>query len=315
MPRPTIETATRAFLRDKKTLRQKSQEFYLMHLNAFTDWGIAHNPQIKNLEEIKASTLIEYQNYLVRKGRSENTVHGAIRTVKTFMKWASLDDEFEDDVSQRELMKIKIPRVHEKDIQRFSDAEIEKMLRTIEADTNPVHAARDKAIMLLLLDTGARVSEVALDGERLQEPTGIHIKDLLIQDSKDLRIKIMGKGGKIREVPIGHSTSKALRIYIGRYREETKDHDYLFLSRGKNPLSVRGLEQVLYELSKQSGVPDVHPHKFRHTFAVKYLLKTKDIYGLSRLLGHTSIKITERYLRSLNLEDIRKRGSIVDDIL
>lgn len=312
--RTSIEAATRSFLRSKKdTLRAKSYAFYSDHLTNFSMWCIAHNPQIKYLEDIKAKSVEEYQGYLKRHNKSENTIHGAVQTIKIFLRWCSLDEEFEDEVSQRELQKIRVPKVHSEEISSFTDEEIEMILRAVEADRDPAIVARNKALVYLLLDTGARASEIVVDPERPNEQTGLRLQDLLISDPHDPRIKVMGKGGKPREVPVGVKTAKALRLYINRYRPETKKHPYVFIGRGEHPLTLSGFEHIFMNLSK-GGQFHAHPHKFRHTFAVKYLLKTKDIYGLSRLMGHSSVKITERYLRTLSLQDIRKRGSIVDDM-
>lgn len=311
--RTTLETAIRAFLRTKKSLRRKTYLFYDYHLENFVTWCIAANPQIKYLEEVKARAIDEFIGYLKRCGKSENTVTGAVKTIKIFLRWCSLDEEFEREVSQRELTKIKAPVVHEESIASFSDEEIESLLRTIEQERDPVMVARNKALVLLLLDTGIRASEVAVDSRRKDEPTGLTLQCLLTSDQHDPRISILGKGGKPREVPVGFKTAKALRIYINRYRQPTNRHQFVFLSRGTNPLTVNGLEHVLAGIGKRAGL-DAYPHKFRHTFAVKYLLKHRDIYGLSRLLGHGSVKVTERYLRTLDLRVVRSRGSIVDDL-
>jgi site-specific recombinase XerD len=316
MMRTPLETAVRLYLNARKTdLRMKTHKYYTVLLEGFIDWGLARNPQIKYLEEAKSKTVGEYLAHLKSKGKAGNTLHGTAQVIKTFLKWCLLDDELGREVSQRELQKTKVPRVHDEEISSFTDEEIEKLIREIEDSGDMEQIARNKAIVYLMLDTGIRASEIALDGQRrnVNERTGLRLEDLVIQDHNDPRIKIMGKGGKPREVPVGNRTAKALRMYINRYRKETNKHSYIFLSRGDNPLTVRGLEQIFSYLSKSSGV-HVYPHKFRHTFAVKYLLKTRDIYGLSRLLGHGSVKVTERYLRTLNLREVRSRGSIVDDM-
>src|SRR6266566_4296804 len=76
----------------------------------------------------------------------------------------------------------------------------------------------------------------------------------------------------------------------------------VFISRTGEALTVHGLAQLIEQLEETSRIRDVRvsPHTFRHTYAVQYLLNGGDIYKLSRLMGHTSVKITERYLQAVN---------------
>src|SRR5579872_5436435 len=99
--RPTVEGAMIAFLQSRMTRRHKTYVRYRDYLTNFTDWCLAHNPQIKHLEQIKATTVREFVIFLQRKGQAETTIQNKTKYVKTFLKWCSLEDEFEYFVSER----------------------------------------------------------------------------------------------------------------------------------------------------------------------------------------------------------------------
>jgi site-specific recombinase XerD len=237
---PTVEGAVIAFLQSRRTRRHKTYVRYHDYLTNFVDWCLAHNPEVKYLEHVTAATVRGFVTFLQRKGQAETTIQNKTKYVKTFLKWCSLEDEFEYFVSEREVRKIEIPKVHDKEISIFSDEEIAALLRSAGANQDVPRARRNVAIILTLLDTGCRASEIAVDSERPEEKTGMYLSDLVLNDPRDPRIKVHGKGGKPREVPVGEKTSKALRLYINRYREETlPGKGHLFFSRGTTPLTRR----------------------------------------------------------------------------
>ncbi|HYT34088.1 MAG TPA: site-specific integrase, partial [Ktedonobacteraceae bacterium] len=82
-------------------------------------------------------------------------------------------------------------------------------------------------------------------------------------------------------------------------------------------LSVSGLEQIITQLGERAHITGVRcsPHTLRHTWAVRYLLNGGDLYKLSRLMGHTSVKITERYVASMRAWQARQGGQSVLDHL
>lgn len=143
-------------------------------------------------------------------------------------------------------------------------------------------ALRDKTLILLLLDTGMRASEVC----------GITARDV---DLKNRRIWTMGKGDKARSVPISAETAKALWHYM-RERADAKASAPLFATKDGRPLSRVALLELLSDLGEKAGVLDVHPHRFRHTFAVWFLRNGGNVYELQMALGHSSLEMVKRYL-------------------
>ncbi len=167
---------------------------------------------------------------------------------------------------------------------------------------------RDTAIISLLLDTGIRASEL--------RSLTIGNTNLARMPGEDSFIKVMGKGRKEREVPVGHTTRRNLSRYLRQYRTHAPRNAPVFVSRqGKGVLSHQGLKDVLLRIKEVSGLPadtPVHPHKFRHTFATRFMQNGGDVYTLSRLLGHSSVAITEHYLTSLGVNTGRMRSRMMD---
>ena len=141
------------------------------------------------------------------------------------------------------------------------------------------------ALFLLLLDTGIRASELC--GLTLGN---VHFGECYM--------KVRGKGNKERIVPFGLSTKKALMSYLRGYRQKVapEGEQAVFLSIDGVPLRYAGLAQAIRRLGETSQVDRLHPHLFRHTFAVRYLMNGGDIMTLRLILGHTTLEVTQMYM-------------------
>jgi integrase/recombinase XerD len=175
-------------------------------------------------------------------------------------------------------------------IQTFSLEQVETILATCEKTFAGV---RDRAIILLLLDCGLRASElcdIGLDDVNWTEQT----------------ILIRGKGDKERMVSYGQATRSALSQYLARRGElSTKD---LFVSCYAEPINRHRLLAMMKErcaAAKISG-PRCSPHTLRHAFAVHYLRNGGDVFSLQKILGHSDLAMTRRYVE-LSETDVREK--------
>ncbi len=111
-------------------------------------------------------------------------------------------------------------------------------------------------------------------------------------------LKVLGKGDKERILPFGSTTKKALLRYIHTFRPEPihEGVEQLILATDGSPLTYSGLAQAIKRLGKRTGVPRLHSHLLRHTFAVRYPINGGDIMTLRLILGHATLEVTQMYM-------------------
>ncbi len=227
-----------------------------------------------------------------KKPLSSATVQGYVRTLRVFFSWAVREEYLPDSPTA----KIPVPKATQKIINTFTYEQIGKLAEACYRSNG--NSYRNLTILLLLLDTGIRVSEL------------VHInhEDVNLAEGW-VKIKI-GKGGKERIVPVGSVVQKSLWKYINRFRPQplTQKVTRLFLSEYGLPLTRSGIQQMLRRCGKRAGISGVRcsPHTFRHTFAKSYLINGGDIFSLQKILGHSSLASVRTYLNLFGT-DIKKQ--------
>ena len=112
-------------------------------------------------------------------------------------------------------------------------------------------------------------------------------------------LKVIGKGSKERLVPIGASTQKVLWRYVLHFRPQpiNESNDYLFLTIDGEKLEYNAIRLLLKRLGKKAGVPRLHAHLCRHTYATNYLChKCGDVFRLQHILGHNTLEMVRKYV-------------------
>jgi site-specific recombinase XerD len=204
------------------------------------------------------------------------TVKDYYTTLRTFFRWL----EFEGYTDGNPIESVRSPIARADQIQPFSQEQIAALLL---AARQSKHATRDETIILLLLDTGIRSSELC----------GLRRQDI---DLPGKRVTVLGKGDKRRNVYFSRMTSKALNGYI-RSRKAMPS-DPFFLSERGDAMTRSGLQQLMRRLGKTAGIEAVRcsPHTFRHTCALWFLKNGGQVFALKELLGHTNLQMTLRYV-------------------
>jgi integrase/recombinase XerC len=160
----------------------------------------------------------------------------------------------------------------------------DQMGRLLEIGSEDGFAGRDRAIMELLYSSGLRLAELV----------GLDLVDL---DLRDRVVRVTGKGGKSRIVPVGSEAVKALTVWLGQRGTMARaDETALFVARGGRRVGRRTVQVRVAQWARRQGLNTrVYPHLFRHSFASHLLESGGDLRGVQELLGHSDISTTQIY--------------------
>jgi len=162
--------------------------------------------------------------------------------------------------------------------------DVDQIQQLLGGDDGDVLAIRDRALMELVYSSGLRLAEVA----------GL---DVAAIDTADNTVRVTGKGGKTRVVPVGRKALAAVQSWRQRRAELADDDESaLFVSRRGGRLSHRAIQaRLAYWAARQGLVHHVHPHMLRHSFASHMLESSGDLRAIQELLGHADIATTQIY--------------------
>ncbi len=280
----------------------------------------------KLIEEVTSDDVREYLAWLRTEYKPKRTsgnerplspksLRNAWIGLCAFFTWAGTEFKFDSPMKG-----VPAPKFEYPPIEPFTKEQIETLLKASEymreANTDKRKkfamrrptAKRDRALILFLLDTGLRASEVC----------SLTISDI---DQKTGRIQVKhgvaggAKGGKGRTVFLGKSARAALWRYLASRDDGEDPNAYLFCVRLGRPLDKDVLRHLLLKLGKKVGIAHCHPHRFRHTFAITYLRSGGDLFSLQALLGHNSLEMVQHYARiaEVDVAQAHRRASPADN--
>jgi len=219
---------------------------------------------------------------------SPSTINNYTRNIKVF--YAFLLEQ--GMIKKNPLKNISSIKFNRKPKEFIEDLEIIKLLKNM--DNSKLHEYRDNIIIQTLLDTGMRIGE-CLD---------LVTEDLdLVNRSILLRAEIT-KGKKYRYVYFSEELQKELRRWL-QYKDRYLDTNYLFPTIKSSKLSIGSFETKLKQYGERIGI-NIHPHQIRNNFAKRFLMAGGNLFTLSKILGHSSVKVTESAYLDLSDDDIRK---------
>lgn len=210
-----------------------------------------------------------------------------LAAIKAFLRYLFREKIVSKDIS----MLFETPTLWQELPSIFSAQEIERLLQ--QPDRATPDGIRDYAIIELLYGTGTRVSEIC---------------SLTLYDVSDCSIKVHGKGGKERIVPIARPALEAIDAYLVRVRPHigSAEEKALFLGSLGRPLTRLMVWKIVKKYALQAGITKkVSPHTFRHTYASHLLDAGADPRIIQELLGHASISSTDRYTQ-LSMSQVRE---------
>jgi integrase/recombinase XerD len=257
---------------------------------SYTFRHLVEYTQDAEIEAITRIDILGFLDYLTtEREMSKRSLHDAVARLSSLWSWAGVELKIPHVLKNIDIKYTKriIDPLAQEEVKRLMTAAEFKVLRTRNGRrvrTRRPTALLDKAIILVLLDTGVRASELcALTVGDYEEKSG----RLLIQH---------GKGDKERMVVLGNRARKALYKYLAT-RENVQRSDPLLATRNNTFLRRDNLRHKLEQIAKAGQVSNVHPHRFRHTFAINFLRNGGNILTLQQLLGHSSLEMVKHYAK------------------
>jgi len=268
--------------------------FYTEKLTKFSQF--CENINIERIDQVTPDVIRAFLQWLEDRGHNPGGRHGAYRTVRVFLRW--LWDEL-DLTIPNPIRKVKAPKVAIDPIDPVSPEAVKALLET--CDIHTMVGARDRAIILFLLDTGVRMSE-ALAIDLLDIDLGLGA--VLIR---------VGKGRKPRNVYFGKTTRRALRLYL-KFRGMQPGP--LWMNANGDRLAKWGFANIFRRRAALAGIEPPSPHDFRRAFALAMLRAGVDVLSLQKLMGHSSLQVLQRYVKQTDLDGQRahEKGSPVENM-
>ena len=309
-----------------RQLREKTMLSYEQSLKLFAVWlqeteGITQVEQIKegNIRRyiIELQTRGKYTFYSRKNSQAENeakrrrdyndqitnvTINNYLRNIRPFFSWL-LEEEI---IAKSPLAKVKELPQQRTAREYLSDDAVKRLLKSMDTSYFPEH--RDKLVMMIMLDSGTRLGEtLSIETEQI---------DLL---GKTIHLPAdKTKGRTARTVFFSNKVERELRRWL-QYKDRYCESDYLFpVKHSGAMLQVADFEKNFRKYIKRVGIKKhISPHTLRNNFAKRCLLAGMDIFTLSRILGHSSVKVTEQAYLDVTEQDLKQqydRFSPVDNI-
>ncbi|MGG1398971.1 tyrosine-type recombinase/integrase [Bacillus salipaludis] len=266
-----------------KTIKNKRQEYKQLRIYIKEKRGITE------LESITVHDLRAYVRLKQQQGLKPQSIVAMFKMIKAFFSWCQKEEYLEENIAT----KVELPKVPIKILNGFTVKEVQIMIDAFSYKN--YLETRNKAIIAMLADCGLRAME---------------IRGLKSENVRETSILVNGKGNKERVVFISPALKRILIKYERMKREYFRGIDTVdnyFLNYTGGSISHVALDNIIKKAGERAGIEGkrVSPHTFRHFYAVQCLTNGNiDVYSLSRLLGHSDISVTQRYLHTMNDEQL-----------
>jgi integrase/recombinase XerC len=252
--------------------------------------------------DLDAPMLRRWLAGLAARGLTGTSQNGYLRVARNFLRWCDLEGGYGVDATA--LTRVKSPRLDTAEVEPFTRAEIARLYAACQPGA--WLGLRQRAVLSVLLDAGLRAGEMC----------GLRLGDV------DLRSGLLtvraptSKSRRGRAVQLGRRAQRDLARWLDyRVGQWPAPADApVFVGRYGPGLTPRTLERLTERLGRRAGVPDCHPHRFRHTFAFMCLEAGLGEFAVQVLLGHTDLTMTRKYVSRLaqNVSEAKRAKSPLD---
>lgn len=236
-----------------------------------------------DIEGVKRQDIQDYLLTLIG-NVSDETVNGRIRVYRRFFNYLEEEGLWE---KSNPTHKLKLIKASKRIKPVISPEQIERAIRTLNKST--FEGYRNLTMIMLFWDSMIRKEELIT----------------LKVESLDLRgglLTVYGKGRKERQVPMGAKTIKTIHFYLNRWRNGTAGN-LVFCQRNGKPITSRHCHKIIQDIGKKANL-DLYPHLIRHSAATYFIRQGGSPVILQKILGHTSLNVTQNYLHMSNQDMI-----------
>ncbi len=253
-------------------------ESYLRDLRRLGEFATSRG--VRDPAQLTRQLLRDFVYLLKDLGLSPASIRRGVSAIRTYYGFLLGEGRVADDPSDR----LETPRRGRVLPDTLSVSEVEALLAATHID-QPL-AWRDRALLELAYGAGLRVSELC----------GLAITDLILTDNL---VRIYGKGGKERLVPLGRTVIGAVSVYLHTIRPDLdrgKSRNRVLLNARGEPLSRVGAWGIVKRATERAGITkQVSPHTLRHSFATHLLEGGADLRAVQEMLGHADLSTTQIY--------------------
>lgn len=255
---------------------------YQTDVLGFLAFMTRHHGEAQGLGPLSKITVSDMRAWMASertRGVGARSLARQLSAVKTFYRWLSEREGFEPTA----VLSTRSPKFTKKLPRPLAEDAATAMIDTVEMQaTDPWVAARDSAVVTLLYGCGLRISEaLSLTGADVPLPQVM---------------RITGKGGKERIVPVIDAAREAVASYLRLCPHPMEPNAPLFRGARGGPLNPRAIQKVMERSRMQLGLPaTATPHAMRHSFATHLLTAGGDLRAIQELLGHASLSTTQAY--------------------
>ncbi len=263
---------------DSRNLSPGTLDWYKQILGGLQRF-LAEVYEILRMEEISPGHIRAYLSERKKRGISSETIHRTYGGLRCFFKFLRRDGIIERNPMEL----VEKPRRERHLIRPMNSEQVRALLAQVESKT--FLGLRNKVMMLLMLDSGLRLSEVL----------GLQLVQL---DLAGGELIVMGKGRKERKVPFAAVMREAFKGYLKKRARVQAGEDLVFMSRRGGQLTRRHVQIMVRRYGRQAGIKGVRvsPHTLRHTFATQYIRNGGDPFSLQAILGHSTLEMVRNYV-------------------
>lgn len=268
------------FLRVERQLSENTLQSYERDIKDYTQ-NIFETQQLETFDQIERFDILQHLQALKNKGISARTISRHISSIRSFHQFLLREKRCNNDPT----VHIDMPKIEQKLPKVLSIEEIDRLIAT--PNISKPQGVRDRAMLELLYATGMRVSEcISLNLEDIHLTMGF--------------VRVFGKGGKERIIPLGSSAIEACTNYLNTARFQLENPklrtEALFINQRGKRLTRQGCWKLMKGYAQKAGIEkELTPHILRHSFATHLIENGADLRAVQEMLGHADIATTQIY--------------------